>query len=88
MIHTDMRMIANGFSLLLGLELIPGQRARWQAPPPQPGFFDSYQELPICWASIPAAVEERFLPGLFFILCSTTWCFVLQYSQPESLQVT
>lgn len=62
MIHTDLRMIANGFSLLLGLELVPGQRAGWQAPPAQPGSFDGYQALLISWASIPAAVEREAPP--------------------------
>lgn len=51
MIHTEVTMIANGFSLLLlGLELVPGLRAGWQA-----GLLlclDSLmgaQELPIFW---------------------------------------
>lgn len=30
-IHTEVRMIANGVCLLLGLELVPGPRAGWQA---------------------------------------------------------
>lgn len=59
MIHTEVRMIANGLFLLLGLEI-----AGWRT-----GLLLSLdQGLPIFWASIPAMVEREALSCAALIL--------------------
>ena len=71
-------MIANGVSLLLGLELVPGPRAGWQAGLllTLPRFPDQGTwELPSSWASMPTGVERVALhcAALHAVVASSGW---------------